>query len=516
MPKEQKGGFSVGSLIGAATSLTGKASGTSSPSGASALASSVLGGVVQQQASAAQAAAETAAVNKALAESGLTAKESETMKGVISSSGGAGSFLTSVKEFFTITIPAFGAWIIGGLTFQEGATTFQKVAVWGVILAIVAGVAYYMLKRNGYFDDPKAQAKNAETVAGTLNAQVAKKEGFQVSPGPAARPTPTSGALGKFIDAQPLTIKHAGFLGPVPEGLFKAEDAVGNALRAGFRSFILQIDYLEKPTNPALYGKAGTPVLVFRDTTGALRSSNSATVDNIATTLAGLAFREGVPNHTTPIVLYLHIHRAPSAIRTPDEYLNYMSCIAKGLAPLAPFHLGMTPLGDFHRQNMEDDLLRSPLSFFAGQVIILCNADLSLFRNKQAATQRYLPADDLDYWVNMRVYLDNETKGFGLTSLPDSGTTAKAVIMDLEKTLALDESGRNSVALKNKSRYSIAMPSPMSNPTPADLQKVLNTGFNLVPLEIFTEPAKATQDRVSIYNNEAWHPKPVALQLPTQ
>ena len=191
-----------------------------------------------------------------------------------------------------------------------------------------------------------------------------------------------------------------------------------------------------------------------------------------------------------------------------------MSNIAKALNPLAPFHLGMTPLGDFHRQKMESELFKTPLSFMAGQVIILCNADTTLFRNPAASTNRYNPAEDLDYWVNMRVYLYSTERGFGITALPESGTTPSAVLMSLNTVATMSAANRDALAVTNKSRFTIAMPDPMKNPVVGDLTNLLKAGINLVPLDIFSDTLDITKGLVAAYNSESWHSKPPALQLP--
>jgi hypothetical protein len=51
----------------------------------------------------------------------------------------------------------------------------------------------------------------------------------------------------KLINLQPLTVKQAGFIGPLDAGVFQEATAVTNTLKAGVRTFFFQIDYHEDP-----------------------------------------------------------------------------------------------------------------------------------------------------------------------------------------------------------------------------------------------------------------------------
>jgi len=309
-----------------------------------------------------------------------------------------------------------------------------------------------------------------------------------------------------------MAIKDTGFLGPYPNGAYDAVTATGNALKAGFRFLTLQIDYMDS-VKDGDFALPGVPTLLMRASNGGLLTSNTGSITDVATTVANMAFRAEVPNNTQPIILYLHITRAPNAIKEPNSYMLFLSKIAEALNPLAPFHLGLTPLGNFTRQKMASSLLTTPLSSLEGQVIILSNADTSLFRSTSASIDRYDPAKDLDFWVNMQVYLDSEADTLGITQAPDPNGKVHAVVADLNRLLSLSSSASNSFAAKAKNRYVIAMAERTKNPTAKDVDKAINTlGVNVVPLDIFTDATATVMNIVSEYANMSYHPKPVALR----
>lgn len=337
-------------------------------------------------------------------------------------------------------------------------------------------------------------------------------EGFQAAPQPTVPPQDISPDESTFVNLQPMAIKDTGFLGPYPNGAYDAVTATGNALKAGFRFLTLQIDYMDTVKNGS-FALPGDPTLLMRASNGGLLTSNTGSITDVATTVANMAFRPEVPNSTQPVILYLHITRAPNAIKDPNGYILFLSKIAEALNPLAPFHLGLTPLGNFTRQKMANSLLTTPLGSLEGQVVILSNADTSLFRSTSSSIDRYDPAKDLDFWVNMQVYLDSEGDNLGITQAPDPQGSYYAVVADLNRLLSLSASAATSFAAKAKNRYVIAIGDRTTNPTAQQVDKAINTlGVNVVPIDIFTDSTATVMNIVSEYANMSYHPKPVALR----
>jgi hypothetical protein len=378
-----------------------------------------------------------------------------------------------------------------------------------VLIFVIVGALYFL----GYLAPkpaPAATTSSLSTATSTspkLPATQSGPEGFQM---PTVPPQSISADQVTFVNLQPLSIKDTGFTGPYNNGSYDTVAATANALKSGFRFLTLQIDYMD--STRAGFEEAGDPTLIIRGPNNTLLSKNSGSINEVATTIANMAFRPEVPHNTRPVIVYLHITRSPNPVTNPNGYLNFLSKIAKALNPLAPMHLGLTPLGNFTRQKMADTLLNTPLQSLEGQVIILSNADTSLFRTTSSSVDRYNPAEDLDFWVNMRVYLDSEEDSIGITNLSEDNK-ASAVLVDLNRILALSKTAANSFAAKGRSRYVIAMPSRTTNPTAANVDKAINTlGVNVVPLDIFTDTTDNVKNIVSEYAFMPYHPKPTALR----
>ena len=333
-------------------------------------------------------------------------------------------------------------------------------------------------------------------------------EGFETAPlGYTCAPLDTI-----FVNSQPLSIKDTGFLGPYPKGVFNEETATGYALKAGFRCLTLQIDYMETKKDLINFEAPGEPTLLLRDATGAVMGGNSGSIDKVIKAIADKGFSPEVPNSLYPIILYLHIVRAPSQITDANGYLSFLSKIAKALSPLASYHLGLNPLGNFTRQQLADNILTMTLKSLQGQIVILSNADTSMFRNKTITENKYPSAIDLDFWVNMRVTLDTEADANGITQLGDTATKP-AVLVSLSRVIALTPLQKEAFAGKGKRRFVIAMGPRAENPSPDDIDTALNTlGINMLPVDIFTPSDKSVLLIANEYSDMTYKPKKQALQ----
>ena len=381
----------------------------------------------------------------------------------------------SAAAYFIFNNATYRNFIFGGLNPFSYAHVWQKVVVWSaiVVILVLVGVLHYYGKkyrRLAYFD-PIAKV---ESLYGGMKNSADKLgifEGF------------TQGSDVTLLTSQPMTLAHAGLSS---ESTFDTGVAVLNALQAGFRSFVLYIDYKDADPN--------TPLLVYRDATGGVLATGN--IAEFSTVINASAFRSdaGVPNYTEPIIVYLHIVRAPSPVRAPEGYKKFLGQIAVALNPLAPNHLGSSALGKFNRQAQEETLLTTPLSSFGQSAIILCNADTSSSKNSD-------PSKDLDYYVNMRVYSDD--KGLGVT-LPYTGSGApSAVVTTLSAVEGLDEAGVVALASKTKSRFLIALPET-TNPTLASLKNALTIGINMIPINMILETPEAAKEIGKVYNNVSW------------
>jgi hypothetical protein len=466
-------------------------------------------------AAAAKQKAEEEAGKAALKSAGLSGDQAVAASKLAGKFGGFSSVAGSATTFFKITLPAYftATWI-----WMKGVGNSRWFLPLLFTIGLLIGAYFWFKSQDKKSADAKKARSNESTAAalGAVTSGGAKKEGFQVTVEAGTPAPPPAEAERIFINTQPLSIKHAGFQGMTPQGTakFDSVQATGDALKAGFRAFVLQIDYTDMKKDQTLFPEPGFPTLLYRDRTGSLLSSNAGSIKEVAETIAGLAFRPEVPNYNMPVILYLHLVRAPSAVKEPELHMRFLSRIATELGPLAQFHLGMTPSGSFHRQKQEDLLLNMPMKALEGQVIILSNADTSMFRSAAAREggMRYNPKDDLDYWVNMRVYLENDDTSVGITKVTDKGDP-KAIVVNFGEVVALSQSKGDAFAMKGKSRFVIGLPAPNTNPTVAQLDKAITElGINMVPLDIFTPTVEESKRLLESFNNDPYKLKGGALR----
>lgn len=365
-----------------------------------------------------------------------------------------------------------------------------------------------------------------------LESFITKIEGFLGKETPEAEPEPeafvdkssVADATGNaeqvtLVNIQPVSLKQAGFIGPTERGgKFETDTSIINAVRAGVRFFTLQIDYLEKSPGPG-FEALNIPTLVYRDNAKAVISTNGASIADVAQKLSIYAFNSDFPTNTQPIILYLHFVRTPNYITKPDAYMKYLSDVAVALAPLKDRIVHGNDSTDFSRQKNERVLLHTPLSVFEGKVIVMTNADTSVFRNAERLSMTPVALDvDLDHMTSMRVYLDSDTDSLGVTAVASEGP-AYAVIVSYNRLKGMKEKRgenkqRSDFAMKGKGRFVIAMPGQTDGPSPNDIDNMLTTaGVNTVPTNLFGASPPDIKRQISQWGTTPFYRlKPALLQ----
>ena len=366
-----------------------------------------------------------------------------------------------------------------------------------ILLVIIVAFLLYM-----WFTTPALLGSTATSNASAVGAGTS---GFQSGPNEGFEQVPLSDENKTLQNVQPLTIKQAGYLGG---NQMDAVEGIKNAFIAGARSLVLQIDFLDAKM-AGRYAAPGVPTLLYRNDNGLLLSKNGADLAKTMESIATYAFRPEVPNHDKPVILYLHVVRAPNAVSDGQDYLKFLSQIATAMAPLAPNHLGQTPLGNFHRQKNEDLLFRTPISQLGDKFIVLCNADTSMFQKSAALGYgAYETKDDLDFWVNARVYLQNAGDTIGVTEAAGSSVAPNATIMKLSDAVA----GGTAFGKANIGKFIIAMPSLTANPSPSDLSTAIDmAGVSVVPLDLFSDSIDKIKPLTTQYTKKSFRAKPAAL-----
>jgi hypothetical protein len=328
----------------------------------------------------------------------------------------------------------------------------------------------------------------------------------------------------KLVNLQPLTTKHAGFVGPLDAGVFEEATSVKNTLAAGVRTFVFQIDYHEDTKKDTkLFPSVNEPCLLFRDDSGKLTSTNAGSIQKMSQALADFAFSDATPSNTDPIVIILYGARVPvDPVTDPKGYLAYCTKIATQLKPLAPFHLGMMANGDYHRQALQGQLFSTPFTSFEKKVIIISNFDTTLYRNvTKMGLAPYKPSDDLDYWTHAQIFKDDPGVGtspsLGVTTVAPPTLTPRSKIYSLDTLRSVMKGGASAMsawATKNKSVFTIVMPSALSNPTYEEIDTMINKlGLNVLPFDFFSFDVADTKRRVNLWKSNTWNLRPLALRV---
>lgn len=305
-----------------------------------------------------------------------------------------------------------------------------------------------------------------------------------------------SSKYNSLLNLQPVTVKESGFIGPVTSGAYEERVFVQTALKSGIRSFVLYIDqYTGTAKDKLTFAEPGEPCFLHRNDSGGLISLNSGSILKFSTALAELAFSGTVPLSTSPIILILHGESAPDAITKPKEYLGFYSKVAEQLNPLIPFHLGLSPSGDYHRQGLENDLYRLPFKSFEKKIIILSTIDTELFRNvSRLNIPSYSPYKDLDFWIHAHIVHDKSS----------ASQLGRYITSDDLETLSSDTS--------YKGHFVIVLPKKMKNLSDNEMRKLLSMGVNIIPLDIVTPDVNDTVITLKLWNTKTWNLKAVALQ----
>jgi hypothetical protein len=228
----------------------------------------------------------------------------------------------------------------------------------------------------------------------------------------------------------PLTVRLAGYLGgdvDSSNGVFDMLKATQVALSLGARSFVFDIDYLDaRPCEPRL---------IYRDGGGFMRSLHTGSISEGMDSLNKMAFKENYD----PVIIVLYLRRIPGGKSQKEAYF---SAIASSLHPLSTYHLGLTEQGNFHGCNNEKGLFFGDITHYQKKFIVLCNYDTTLLQRTSN------PKDNLNFWVNARLYLHEASTSSSLGSVTKkigTGGIAYAKVGDINDFLTIPGSSTTAV-----------------------------------------------------------------------
>jgi hypothetical protein len=398
---------------------------------------------------------------------------------------------------------------------SKNVTSKESPFFWGFLIAFGAVVflAVYMInKANTSVSSTKNVGATKDEQLAIIQTKFTSEYKDKKSLRQAIQEQQVSDRENCLMNFQPLTVIHPGFLGPVQDGVYDEKEGVSALIRMGVRSFILPIDYHDKDTMAKPFPDVNTPCLLFRDEGKTVRSINGGSIAKVAQAISDVAWNDVVIQKNDPFILILYFVRTPG--QGTKEYLDFLSKVAVDLAPLSPYLLGQTPEGVYNRQARQDQLLFINTQQLEKKLLVFCNIDTSGFRS--AATDfkhTYLPKEDLDYWVHMRIFKQNQATPLGLTTLPGSGAVPRAIVEKTEYYLRLptDAASKKNAVDGTKEKFMITLSSSGENPDAATATILLDTyGVQSIPL-LLIEYTPELQTLLSKWKY-AWRAKPKEIR----
>jgi hypothetical protein len=311
-----------------------------------------------------------------------------------------------------------------------------------------------------------------------------------------------------LVNFAPFTVYNPGYLGPTDNGVYKEEEGVTVALKAGARCFVLPIDYHENNglPKPAFPG-AGEPCLLYRDAGGTIRSLNAGSIQKVAQTLANLAFNDIIPSNRDPLVVILYFVKTPQ--QNTREYLRYCSSVARQLNPLISSFLGQAPEGVYNRQARQDDLLYTALPNLERKTILMCNIDTSIFRNpKSVGLQPVAQTQDLDFMVHLRLFGQTDT-AIGATERASQNQFPRGYLESFSYYTSIPEKRIKDAVETNRIRWITTIPTQAISVE--SVKGALDMGVQAISLPLYS---LTTNDSslLSLWK-DGWRTKPLAIRF---
>jgi hypothetical protein len=389
------------------------------------------------------------------------------------------------KKFFTHTIPDM---------FRNPITPI-KVIVRLLLLITVVTLAICLwnyakgLGNNntvqGFINTQAAVNKGQQRVNQLSSSSSSSKEGFQVNP---INQTTTPSQRNILKNLQPLTVKQAAYL----DNVFDTNSGISQQLALGCRSFFFNIDYLNNDMNRENFSRPYEPALLYRDNSGNLTSRNSGALDNAFQHLAEYGFNDQMPNHTDPIIVFLHFVRTPDKLTETDKYVTFLKKVSLSLNILNN-HLAK----EYYRSSRESDIFTQDIHTFDTKILIGTNIDTSYSRQLNASGSLTL-MEDLDYKINFHYYKEGSDP---IDATAISTGTTNALIIKRTTLLSLTGQQREDWLATHKNKFIIMKNEPSNVLNPAEVGFLLNTlGVNIVPYDYINTPLADARNVKTIYN----------------
>lgn len=321
-----------------------------------------------------------------------------------------------------------------------------------------------------------------------------------------------------LVNFQVLTCRFSGYLGPFNNGFVDTDKSILYALKAGCRSFVLEIDYLDTCVKK---GEAYDyyPTLVVRDVQGKIvsrgestlpqcNSDISSSIKQVSESLRRYAFSNNVQNPNDPLIVVLYLLRLPPREKVGNKrLLKYYSRIAKNLQPLVDKSAAsMVSGGSFSRQQQESRLLINNIKDYEGRVLFFCNSDTSEFRNTKPA---FPQSEDLDYLVNLR--LSYKYTQMGCTQNQTGGSFGG--IESVESFIIIPPSQIDNTCKDLSLRWTLCLSEDPSKPVSKENFDTLSQTFGVhsVPIQLW-DTGNTFMFAKDTFEKFSFMPKPKSLR----
>lgn len=317
-----------------------------------------------------------------------------------------------------------------------------------------------------------------------------------------------------LVNFHTLTCRYPGFIGPFPSGYMDPDIGIQTAVKAGCRTFVLDIDYIEDCRNDTI---GYFPRLIVRDIQGKLQineetqnplcqTMESFELRTICRKINDYAFASSAPQATDPVIIVLFFHRRPPGALTSKAVLDYYSYVAKALSPFRNrFLTNELEGGKFYRHQQEGKLLMNKITNYNGKVLLFNNANTSGF----AEVKTYPAMEDLDFLTNLRLF-SQQTK-LGIT---EQATGASfGMLQSTEDFLTIPEDRKEQAKGEITQKWTIALsPNPIQAPTKETYDTLaLTYGVQSQPTILF-DPSQAFLYTDTTFKTYGFRYKPEALR----
>lgn len=390
---------------------------------------------------------------------------------------------------------------------------------WKIIVALVAIILIGIIVTTLYGIQKKEDTA-AETANVISQAEMITKYDAMAGRQVAADASGLADNERCLINYQALATRFTGFVGPYDRAVFNPAEAAAMALKAGCRTFILEIDYRDDDYD-AEGNRRYFPRLIVRDVKGRnrvdpetdqlIQTPRTSNIRAACQAIVDRAFAAGQGNRDAPIILVLYVLRMP-----PSEHkLNYMANIARCLSPIIPRHLtSITAGGVYTRHSQEAALMKTnDITAYNGNILVFCNADTSAFTSPSAAG-KYSPSEDLDYLVHLRLGHDMATQGATAQADQTSGT---AVLETAGEFLNIPAANKEAKQEIQKDKWTLALSDNPTVPVDVETYNVLSGSYGVqcIPITLWDKRSDYMFDS-SRFKTASFIPRPAGRRYRKQ